>query len=639
MYCRKKAGYRAVSYGDLHERVVRTGNYLRAKGLGRGDRVVVALGARPEWTVYFLAIQYVGAVCVPIDNGAGEADAEKIMGIARPRFAVVVGRSWSFLEASRSGNDRPVQVIRIDDDGVRSDIARETADESFEDSGSGSDVAAIFFTSGTTGAPKGVMLSHKNLLANASSILDFQDLRCDDVFIALLPPHHTYAVMATVIVPLVKGAATSYPPRIASKDIMECLKETGVTIMTGVPQLFLLLHKEISRKMGELPERKRRVLEKMLRMSRWVRERWGLNMARMVLGKAHQTFGKRLRFMVSGGAHLDAAVADDYYSWGFTVLEGYGLTETSPIAAMNPPNRQKSGSVGKPVTGVEIRIEAADRNGVGEILIKGDNVMRGYFEMPDKTAMVLAGGWFRTGDLGRFDEDRYLYIVGRKDDMINLSSGEKVHPETIESRYLKSPVIQEICIFPVRGAGYIGTAMSLAAVVVPDERHLRSRRGAQDPRGIIQKEIERIAKESGPAMSVSGFVIATEELPRTALGKIMRYKACDYYARNAAKKQQERKRPLSADDARLMREPMMTKVMNFLSKRLGREIGLDDHLEIDLGIDSLSKVELLLEVQDLLGVQIPESQLESFFYASTVRDLYAQAKKHLPDETGHKTTK
>ena len=225
------------------------------------------------------------------------------------------------------------------------------------------------------------------------------------------------------------------------------MHETGVTALVAVPQLFYLLHKGIFEQIGRRPPLVRALLRLFLRLSGALRPT-GINLGRLVFGQVHRRFGGRIRIMASGGARLDPIIARDFLALGFTLTEGYGLTETAPVVAFNPLARIVPGSVGVPLPGVEVRIVTPDAEGVGEIAIRGPNVMQGYYQHALATAEVLRDGWFLSGDLGKLTPDGYLIITGRAKEVIVLSSGKNIYPEEIEEQYLKSAYIKEICLVP-----------------------------------------------------------------------------------------------------------------------------------------------------------------------------------------------
>jgi len=409
------------------------------------------------------------------------------------------------------------------------------------------------------------------------------------------------------------------------------MKKTNVSILVGVPQLFLLFHREIERKLAKLPFFITFFINITLELLWIIRQSFGLNLSKHLLAGLHRVFGNNLRYMISGGARLDPQPMRDFYKWGFTILEGYGLTETSPIASMNPPAKHKIGSAGKPVSGVQIKILDPDENGIGEVAIKGPNVMAGYYRLTQETKDAIKEDWFLSGDQGYLDKDGYLYIIGRKDEMIVLSSGENVNPEEIEHHYSATPYIKEICVFSTKAEGYFEHSSQLVAVIVPDQEYFRKdKRVNIDEK--IKWELDRLSYQLSSHKRVKGFMVSKHRLPRTPLGKLMRYKIKEEYPRLKLDSSKREEIPLSEEDLTLLSLQVCQKALAYLSNHFKKEVRLDDHLELDLGVDSLGRIELLLELQDVLKIRVPESELENFFYSNTIKELFLKVKPYLPED-------
>jgi long-chain acyl-CoA synthetase len=247
--------------------------------------------------------------------------------------------------------------------------------------------------------------------------------------------------MCTFLVPVFLGASITYPISLKGPDLLAAIKGRGVSILVGVPQLLALFRNSIMKKISGLPRPLPFILLKLHGLARFCREKFNINIGSAIFSSVHKGFGKQFRFFASGGAKLDPSVMKDLEALGFTVLEGYGLTETSPVLTFNPVSRRKPGSAGKPLPSVTIRITDPSDTGEGEIEIKGPMVMKGYYNNEAATAEVLRDGWFRTGDRGRLDKDGYLFITGRSKEVIVLSSGKNIYPEDVEKLYLDTPLI------------------------------------------------------------------------------------------------------------------------------------------------------------------------------------------------------
>ena len=308
------------------------------------------------------------------------------------------------------------------------------------------DLASIIYTSGTTGIPKGVMLTHKNFCANCRGIARLNAIRADDNFLSILPLHHAFPFTGTLLLPLLARAKITYLDTLKAAAVLGCIKEQKVTILMLTPQVLQHFYQGMGRRLQKIPWPLRPLLLSYLDFSRRVSQLLGVSPARPLLRKFRRALGEQFRFFVSGGAKLPADLAEDLARLGFTVLEGYGLTETAPVVTINPPEAPRPGSAGRPLEGVEVKILHPDAGGVGEVLIRGDNVMAGYYQNEAATREVLHNGWFHSGDLGRLDRDGYLFIQGRIKEIIVLSSGKNVSAEEVGQHYLQAPSVKEIFV-------------------------------------------------------------------------------------------------------------------------------------------------------------------------------------------------
>jgi len=616
-----------LRYSELYSRIISLSSLIHTKGIKKGDKIAILLGSQPEWPISFFAIQRIGAIAVPIDICLSLDEIKRLLEHSGARMLLCSEESYAHLRQELKDRIN-LEILCINSLALSSDAAE---DEFKSIKISPDDIAALFYTSGTTNIPKAVMLSHRNLLSNVASIKKLDALKASDVFISLLPLHHTYSFMATCLAPLLLGGEIAYPLRLSAKDITSYMKDTKTTILVGVPQIFMLFHHSIKEEMRRLPFLLKPFLAIFSGSLHLMRKYLKINFSKHLFSKAHKAFGGHLRFMISGGARLDADVAGDFFKWGFTILEGYGLTETSPIATFNPPAKQKIGSAGKAVPGVEIKIIGADKDGTGEVAIKGQNVMVGYYNLPKETAEVLKEDWFFSGDLGYLDRDGYLYLVGRKDEMIVLSSGENINPEEIESHYNGTPCVKEICVFSSKGTGYFKQANQLVAVVVPDEVYFRKQKIVNIDEK-IRWELDRLSYSLRDYKRIRGFAISKNSLPKTALGKVMRHKVEDEYSKRKPVTSEKDQEPLGKEELALLSSEGCQNALRHLSSRLKKEVKISDHLELDLGIDSLGRIELLLELQEILNMKVPESEMEAFFYSSTIKELLIRAKPYLSED-------
>jgi long-chain acyl-CoA synthetase len=625
--------YRVLTYNEIYQKVVKLGNLIYPKIKSESENIVILLGNQPEWPIGFLALQYLGGVAVPIDIKLTLPEIRQL--IIHSEARIILCSEKLFLELRPYLEDKKdLDILLVDSQEFKRRIEEASSEIKGEGGVSFPDkVAAMFYTSGTTDLPKAVLLSQKNLLSNAQSLKKLNLVSAQDVFISFLPLHHTYSFMGTCLVPLLLGATISYPASLSSEDLLDCMRETKVSILTGVPQVFMLFHNAIKEKLKRLPFITRGFLTIFIEIFWIVRKFFRINLSKYLLSKLHQAFGNNLRFMVSGGARLEPKVTIDFFKWGFTILEGYGLTETSPVVTINPLQKIKFGSVGRPIPDVELMIINPDNKGIGEVAIKGPNVMLGYYKLPQETERVLKGDWFFSSDLGYLDKDGYLYLVGRIDEIIVLSSGKKVNPEDIEKFYSLSPFIKEICVFVPKEKGLPAEAGQLIALVVPNEDYFR-KLNLINIEEKVKWELDNISHRLSSFMRIKGFEICKNALPRTRLGKIMRHKVEEEYIKSITPIKREEEKIIGDEDLMLVSSEFYQKIIKYLYNRFKRMVSLDDHLELDLGLDSLGRMELLLELQKFLNLEFSDSLVDELFYARSIRELFQKIRPYLPRQVG-----
>lgn len=599
------------TYHELHGQIKKVGVFLKKQNVREGDKVALLLENQPEFVWSFLGVMSIGAVAVPLDVQYGPEQVAKLTAHAEAKILLTSSKRIPELNLVLQ-NIATFAVDTIIFDGKGEDITADLPPISPQA------LAALFYTSGTTDQPKAVMLTHANLLANIASIHKLKIITPLDVFISLLPLHHTYAFTTTMLLPLMSSAAMAYPKSLSSNDILECLVATKTTIFVGVPQLFILLHRSIQDKIRHLPFLKRAMVHLVGKCCFAVRKTTGLNFAKVFFHEIHQRFGMKLRLMVSGGARLDPLVEENFYRWGFTLLEGYGLTETSPVVTFMTPDTIQFGSVGQALPDVDIKIVEPDAQGRGEVVLRGPNVMQGYYRMEEETAKVLRDKWFYSGDIGYLDGKNNLFLTGRKKELIILPNGENLNPEEIEAHYLQSAFIKEIAVLEHRH--------HLVAVVVADEEYFHEKK-ISDLRGKLKWDLENFSVRLPTHQRIRGFVIAKEPLPRTRLGKVQRYQLSQIYT----KLDEQNTEHASADQPPENFESAFTqRALAYFSQKFDRPVHLKDHLELDLGMDSLGRIEILMGLQKELGLQMTEEQTVEFFMCGTIEDLMNKVKVFFP---------
>ncbi|MCX5678132.1 MAG: AMP-binding protein [Candidatus Omnitrophica bacterium] len=621
------------TYGQMEDLSLKIGAFLIKAGFKKGDFAAICLENRPEWGIIYLGIMAAGLTCVPFDT---QLTGQEIENLINDCAAKVIFVSNAVFQAKKIDKIKTGlnKIVILDLDIEKENLIGLAQVKSTLREGVAwpevlpEDIASLIYTSGTTGEPKGVMLTHKNFCSNFQSIYKLKLFSDKDNFISILPLHHCFPFIVTLILPLFCRARVTYASSLKTDELLASMKEAGVTVLAGVPQLFYMFYTQATAKMKKMPFLFKVPLSGLIGLLWQIRRLSGINLNKQVLSKIHRPFGKTLRFFISGGAKLNEEAARFLMKIGFTILEGYGLTETSPGVAFNPLRRQKIGSVGKVIPDVEVKIVNPDQAGMGEVMIKGPNVMKGYYKRPDDTASVLKDGWFYSGDLGHIDRDGYLYITGRIKEMIVLSSGKKIFPEEIESHYAKSPYIKEVCVIGIGEEG----AQSLSAVVVPDADYCR-KAGEGDIHSKLKWELENLSNSLAPYQRIKGFIIVKENIPRTRLGKIIRYEVKKKYLDELKgikpKTEQGEGAPATDEDLKMLSSDVGRKIIEALAKhaKLGRQIALTDHLELDLGIDSLGRVELTMALEQAFNKHIPEEVLAK---ASTVKELILEIEKLAP---------
>jgi long-chain acyl-CoA synthetase len=608
-------GWNRLTYQDFARQVRARAALLVRHGLMRGDRVAIVSENRHEWCAAYLSVLMACGVAVPIDAQLGPGEIGNLLRDSGSRFVLHSGKALQSVAGSAATfEDDRVRPTLIDLDSTEYRKASEAEPDVIFQHGYPSDVASIIYTSGTTGIPKGVELTVRNFCSDAEALIAAGVVSHEDNVLSILPLHHTYAFMCTFLVPLFLGASVTYPASLKGPDIMAASRECGVSAIIGVPQLLGMIRNGITDRIRSLRPPLPFMLFLLQRISGRLREAFGINVGRVIFRSAHSALGPRFRFLASGGARLDPAVMKDLEAFGFTVLEGYGLTETSPVVTFNPVARRKPGSAGRPLPSVDIRILNPSPNGEGEIAIRGPMVMNGYYRNPQATTVVFEDGWLKTGDIGRIDKDGYLFITGRSKEVIVLSSGKNIYPEEVEKMYMALPLIKEICVLGTEERG----GESLYAVIVPDLDYAR-RNGVENVQEELKWRVNEISARIPSFMRITGFSIRSAPLPRTPLGKLRRFLIkSDRAEKPSGRREEEKTDSFFKDETAAT---IAAALRHFV--REGEPIGAKDNLELDIGLDSLSKVELVVLLEKSFSLKLPEDFLAG---VQTVGELVEKIK-------------
>jgi long-chain acyl-CoA synthetase len=617
MQVKEDKGYRRHTYGEVLEQVHGLSNSLVERGLRPGHRIAIVAENRPEWVIAYLSILRVGATAVPLDIQMPQEQLLSFFTTSNSRLVFASAKTEALVQELPAS----IEVVSMDtatrphQPSMRDLIPQGQQTPLVDIKVNPDDVASLLYTSGTTKRPKGVLLTHRNFMANAKALMGEGLAGPEDNFLAMLPLHHAYPFMIAFLVPIFLGARITFLQSLKGPDLVQCIHETGITIVVGVPQIFAMIRRAVYDELGRRPALGRWLFTLLIGLSDLVRTHTRWNPGRLLFAPIHSRFGPSLRLLCSGGAKLDPQVSKDLSSLGFTIREGYGLTETAPVIAFSPLSRPKPGSVGPPVAHVEVRIDKPDEAGVGEVVVRGPNVMKGYDLAPTETAEAIRDGWFHTGDLGYLDSDGYVFLTGRIKELIVTPGGKNILPEELEGEYQQNPAIAELCILGLPREGEEGE--HLHAVVVPNFDYLREQR-IHDSAGYIKDALNRVAITLPTYKRISGVTLVKEPLPRTRLGKIQRHLVM---ARAQSEKTSVEKPPdhVSETDRQIRQTSTGRVVIETLAGMVSshRDIRVDDHLDLDLGFDSLKRVEFQAVLESRLG-PVPEKFMGEVV---TVRDV------------------
>ncbi len=466
-----------ITYGQLASRVRSVAGGLRNLGIQQRDCVALLSENRPEWAIAYLGIQAAGATVVPLDVLLKSEEHQALLTIAAPKALVLSEKFYTVLRDVLADQfpdiriilmDAPVGLEEIGADGVTLGSLYD-AEPYLCKAIDPSQPASLIFTSGTTGAPKAVILTHRNLLANIKGIFAGLNFNASDRFLSLLPLSHVYECTTGFLTPLIAGATIIYARSLAANQVVEDLRNHSITILIGVPLLFEKMVRGMKRGLERAPQSKQ-TLFKSLYACCGVGRKLGFSPGKKLFRSLRAKAGmSTLRMMVSGGAPLDPAIADFYATLGFDFLQGYGMTECSPVISVNLPGCNCIGSVGPPLEGIEVRIDNPNAEGIGEILVAGDSVTPGYLDDEEKTKSVIKDGWLCTGDLGKF-KNGFLYICGRAKNLIVSAGGKNIYPEEIELVLLEHDYIAEALILGRSVEGKQGE--KVCALIFPDAERI-----------------------------------------------------------------------------------------------------------------------------------------------------------------------
>lgn len=520
--------YRPITYNQLKEDIDCLGTKLIEMGLK--DKKVAVIGENSyKWVVSYLAVVNGTGVIVPLDKELTGIEIENLLSRAKVDAIVFSGKMKKKIMDVIEDIDIKIDMDAKEDcEGIRAfDCLLEEGRKLLEEGNRDfidavidrEDMCALLFTSGTTGMSKGVMLSHKNISANVYNMSKYVKIRRPGGGLSVLPMHHTYELTCHVFTAIYQGVFVAICEGL--KYIQPNLKESRATVMLGVPIVFETMHKKVW-KQAEASGAAGK-MKKMMALSRKTKLYNRPEIIKKIFEKIHTSLGGNIALFIAGGAAINPDVIKDYETLGIPMIQGYGMTENAPIIAVNRDYYSKHDSVGKPMPGTEVRIIDQDADGIGEIICKGPSVMIGYYDNPEATAEVLKDGWLYTGDYGRFDDEGFLYICGRKKNVIVTKNGKNIFPEEIEQLLMEQPFIEEVLVY-----GTIDKRdgdVVVKAEVYPSYESIKEALGEITEDGIkdaIKDSIEEVNDKMPAYKRVKRFKLREEEFEKTTTRKIKR---------------------------------------------------------------------------------------------------------------------
>ena len=613
------------SYAELAEQSQHLAQGLAAAGVGKGDVVALLGDNRPEWIIACLAALQAGAVVTPLDTQLNVEVLRHIFDDSCPSLIFTSTAKVDRLAGLETEVKPRLVLLDAAEDDQRS--WRQLIKDVHENlpTVTPEDTATLFYTSGTTGQPKGVPLTHGNVAFQLTTIKQAKLVSEDDQVLLPLPLHHVYPFVVGLLAPLSLGLPLILPHALTGPQLVRSLREGQVSLIIGVPRLYSALYDGIRTRIESIGRIAAALFKAGLGLSGWLRRRLGLQLGKWLLHPLHKEFAPNLRVLASGGSPLDPELAQILEDLGWQVAVGYGLTETAPLLTINPPGKARLDSVGRPVPGVKVRIADTEKGDPhqhnthqqGEILARGPNVFAGYHNLPDKTQEAFTDdGWFRTGDLGYVDEDGYLHVTGRASTLIVTEGGENIQPDQVEEAYSQNPFIQEI--------GVLQQDNRLVAVIVPAVNAIRQQQDGDIERS-IREAVNQSARSLPSYQRIADYVIDHDPLPRTRLGKIRRHLLeARYQQVRKGKTAEISEQPIAIEEMTeegqaLLADPTARQVWDWLTERYAdRRLTPDSSAQLDLGIDSLAWLDVTLTIRQRVGAELSDDAIGRI---ETVRDL------------------
>lgn len=628
------------TYGEMLDGVRSIAFRLEKEGIEFGDRVALIGENHPRWAIAYYGILFRGAVCVPIDPHAEIETLTNFINNSEAKMAFIGEDFIKSFEKLEKNLDRKFPAV------VLQDIESNNGFQSFEDWTSTTrpadfdskptpakleDLAQLTYTSGTTGIPKGVPLTHGNIYHEAVGCQEVMHIKETEVVLSVLPLFHVFAQVVNLWVIASIGGSVYYVKELAPAELTKAFETKEITLLTGVPRLWYLFHKKVFDGVAQQSFIVRKLFAKLLKLNFFLRDKFNINLGKKFFGKVHDGFGGKLNITISAGSRFDEKIARDYHALGFTLIQGYGLTETSGAVSCTRFEDNVVGSVGKAVNYAEVKLGELNDEGAGEVLIKGKMVFSGYYKNPEATEEAFTeDGWFKSGDLGKIDENGNLHIVGRSKDVIVLPSGKNIHPEDLEVHYSKTPMVGEMCIIGVKDdASTMAGAEKLVAVVVPDFDYLK-RNNIANSREAIRHEFDDLGRKLPEYQRVRDYIVRAEPLPRTATRKIRRFEVAKEIADKkftSSDAPPVKKLEFTDEDKALMNAPIAKQLTKLIKQNAEQSEAIHPSmsLEIDLGLDSLSRAEVFAGLEQAFNIEFDGDEAAN---ALTVKEVVELVENH-----------
>ncbi|MBU0473481.1 MAG: AMP-binding protein [Bacteroidetes bacterium] len=564
------------------------------------QKIAIYLENRPEWVYTFYSGMMTQSILVPIDFMLPPDDVAYILNDCQPEVIFYSNETETRVNETLLQVNHAMIKINIDNINLAEIDCETRALAPYNDD----DVFSIIYTSGTTGKPKGVMLTFGNIESNIYGTTKYVEIFKErSRTLVLLPLHHILPLGGTVLMPLYVGGTIVFSPSLLSEDVIATLQNHKINIIVSVPRFFALIRKGIREKIDS-----NKIASLLFKIAE---KRKSRSFSRKIFKKVHEKFGGEIETFVSGGAKLDENVARDFQTLGFEVLEGYGMTETSPMITFIRPGRVKIGSAGEVFPGMEVKFED------GEILARGPNLMKGYYNKEAETNEAIIDGWLHTGDLGHLDDEGFLFVTGRKKELIVLSNGKNITPEEVEIKLLAvDDITEEVGVYMEKD--------QLFAIIYPNLVKVKTREIADISEYYRWEVIAKYNEKSPSYRRITNFTIVEEPLPRTRLSKLKRFMLPEIGKGNSIRKE-KKEADLEFEEYKIIKD--------FLVKEKEKEVFPSDHFELDLALDSLDKITFLSFLSSTFGVELVEDNLVKYCTVEKISNYIKENKTKINIET------